>query len=103
MNKSKIIANKLFWFLRRNGVALEPSRDRHLIINQTLAMGSMDDIQKLFHEYDKETIREEFRKPAAGLYAPAVLHFFEYILDVQLNNSEQYIKKIHGKPTPGHS
>lgn len=95
MEIKKLKPNKLFWFLRKNGNALDFSRDRRLIIHQTLALGSMDDVQKLFQEYGKDEIRREFKAPIRGLYNPSVFHFFEYILGIKIKNSEQYIKRIH--------
>lgn len=86
--------NKLFWFLRKGGDVLDLDKDRHLIIHQTLALGSMGDVQKLFKEYGRDAIQQEFEKPISGIYTPAVLHFFEYILGVKIKNREQYIKKI---------
>ncbi len=99
----KLEVNKLFWFLRKDGLGLDFSKDRHLIIHQTLALGSMADVQKLFREYGRDTIQQEFKKPISGIYTPAVLHFFEYILGVKIKNSEQYIKNIYGKTSPRHS
>lgn len=97
MKSLKIKANKLFWFLRKGGGVLDFSKDRHLIIHQTLALGSMRDVRGLFQKYGKDVINQEFQKPVAGLYAPAVLHFFEHILGVQIKNSERYIKNVYGK------
>jgi hypothetical protein len=87
-------ANKLFWFLRRGESVLDFSRDRHLIIHQTLALGSMQDVRELFKKYSQDEIQQEFQKPVSGIYAPAVLHFFEHILGVKIKNSERYIKNI---------
>ena len=103
METLKLKINKLFWFLRKNGTDLDFAKDRHLIIHQTLALGSMQDVQKLFREYGKDAIQQEFQKPVAGIYTPSVLHFFEHILGVQIENSEKYIKNIYGKTSPRHS
>ncbi len=103
MERLKLRVNKLFWFLRKSGNVLDFSADKHLIIHQTLALGSMQDVQKLFQEYGKEAIQQEFQKPVAGLYTPAVLHFFEHILGVQIKSKELYIKNIYGKTSPRHS
>ncbi|EKE15863.1 MAG: hypothetical protein ACD_11C00102G0002 [uncultured bacterium] len=100
MNNLKIKVNKLFWFLGKGG---DFSKDRHLIIHQTLALGSMQDVQRLFREYGQESITHEFQKPVSGLYAPAVFHFFEHILGVEIKNSGRYIKNIHGKTSFRHS
>jgi len=85
---------KLFWFLRKKGDVLDGFRDRHLIIHQTLALGSMDDVRSLFRKYGKEVIRQEFQMPVKGLYAPSVLHLFEHILGIKVKNSKDYIKNI---------
>jgi len=103
MEMFKLDVNKLFWFLRKGNNVLDFSKDRHLIIHQSLALGSMTDVQKLFKEYGRATIQEEFKKPISGLYTPAVLHLFEYILGIKLENREQYIKNIYGKTSPRHS
>jgi len=103
MGELKLKVNKLFWFLRKDGDVLDSSRDKHLIIHQTLALGSMEDVQALFQKYGKEVICQEFKMPVNGLYAPAVFHFFEHILGVEIKNSEQYIKNIYGKISPRHS
>jgi hypothetical protein len=97
MEMLKFKVNKLFWFLRKNRDVLDFSKDRHLIIHQTLALGSMQDVRRLFHKYGRDVINQEFQKPVSGLYAPAVLHFFEHILGVEIKNSGQYIKNIYGK------
>ena len=75
---------------------LDVDRDRHMIIHQTLALGSMDDVRKVFDIYGKDTARREFQKPVKGLYQPAVLEFFQYLLKTNVDKS-QYIKNIHGK------
>jgi len=103
MNMANLKPNKLFWFLRKNGNILNVSDDRNLIIHQTLALGSMDDVRKIFHQYGKDIVRQEFEKPVRGLYAPSVLRFFEFVLGVKLKNSEQYLKNMYGKVTPRHS
>jgi len=86
--------NKLFWFLKRDE---DLSDNLHMIVHQTLAFGSMDDVQKLFKKYGKETIAKEFQRPVRGIYSPVVLNFFEYILKVKLKDNQQYIKNIYGK------
>ena len=103
MNKYKLKFNKFFWFLKKRGNGLDLQKDQNLIIHQTLALGSMEDVQNLFHEYGKETIKREFEKPVRGIYAPSVLHFFEYVLGSKVKNSEQYIKNIYGKTLPRNS
>ena len=100
MEAFKSSINKLFWFLRKDGEVLDFSKDQHLIIHQTLALGSMDDVRKLFQKYGKEVICQEFKTPIRGLYAPSVFHFFEHILGVKIKDSGQYIKNIHGKSSP---
>lgn len=99
MEKKKFDMQKLFWFIKKGGDGLDFSKDRHLIIHQMLALGSMADVEKLFREYGRDVIRQEFEKPVRGLYSPSVLHFFEHILGTQLENREQYIKKIYAKPS----
>ena len=103
MERLKLKVNKLFWFLRKSEDVLDFSKNRHLIIHQTLALGSMEDVQALFQEYGKNVIQQEFQRPVTGLYTPAVLHFFEYILGVRVKNSKSYIKNIYGKTSPRHS
>lgn len=97
MKKFQSKIKGLFWFLKKKGGGLDLQKDQNLIIHQTLALGSMEDVQNLFHEYGKETIRQEFGKPIRGIYTPAVFNFFEYVLGLQIKNSEQYIKNIYGK------
>ena len=94
MEQNNFKADKFFWFLRKGDDVLDNSKDRHLIIHQVLALGSMADVEKIFHEYGRETVCQEFEKPARGLYAPSVLGLFEHILGVRLKNREQYIKNI---------
>jgi hypothetical protein len=95
MKGSKTKPDKLFWFLRNRGDDLDFVKDCHLIIHQTLALGSMEDVQKLFLKYGRDVIKEEFQKPVRGLYSPSVFHFFEHVLGVRIKKSEQYIKHIH--------
>ncbi|HBR71380.1 MAG TPA: hypothetical protein DEA27_01045 [Candidatus Moranbacteria bacterium] len=95
--------NKLFWFLNKNEPVLDFSKDRHLIIHQTLALGTMKDVQNLFRKYGRDVINQEFQKPVKGIYTPAVFYFFEHILGVKIKNSEQYIKNIYGKTPSRHS
>jgi hypothetical protein len=97
MEISKLKLNKLFWFLGRKEKTLDFSKDKNLIINQTLALGSMEDVQNLFKKYGKDLIRQEFQKPPRGLYLPSVFHFFEYLLGVEVKDKKQYIKNIYGK------
>ena len=96
MEKKLKNLGRLFWFLKNRDEGLDVERDRHMIIHQVLAMGSMDDVREIFRVYGKDVVREEFQKPVRGLYYPAVLELFEYILRVKVNKSE-YIKNIHGK------
>lgn len=94
---------KLFWFLKKRGAGLDFSRDKHMIIHQTLALGSMKDVQKLFFEYGRDEIKKEFLKPAKGLYYPSVLNFFEHVLDVKVEDKKQYLKNIYEKTSLGNS
>jgi len=93
--------NKLFWFLPERGAGLNFEKDKHIIIHQTLALGSVEDIRTLFRECGEEEIRKEFQNPVKGLYHPAVLELFQYLLKVRLKNKSQYIKNIHGKFSSG--
>jgi len=95
MKASKLRPDKLFWFLRKRGKNLDLVKDCHLIIHQTLALGSMEDVQKLFRQYGRDKIKKEFQVPLRGLYSPSVFHFFEHVLGVKIKNSECYIKNIH--------
>lgn len=79
------------------------SRDKHMIIHQTLALGSMKDVQKLFSEYSKDEIKKEFLKPVRGLYYLPVLNFFEHVLGVKVENKKQYLKNIYEKTSLGNS
>ena len=103
MKTLKTKLNKLFWFLSKKEPGLDLQKDKHLIIHQTLALGSMDDVQELFGRYGKDVVRQEFQKPVRGLYTPSVFHFFEYVLGVRIKNREQYIKNIYGKTSPRYS
>lgn len=87
---------RLFWFLKNRGENLDMKKDRNMIIHQTLALGSMDDVRKVFEVYGEDTTRKEFQKPVKGLYHPAVLEFFQYLLKTNVDKS-QYIKDIYGK------
>ena len=91
---------KLFWFFSKD-VDLNYDKDKHLIIHQILALGGADDVRMLFRERDEEEIRKEFLKPAKGLYHPAVLELFQYLLNVRLKDKSQYIKDIYGKLASG--
>jgi len=82
---------------------LSLSQDKHMIIHQTLALGSMKDVQKLFSEYKRDEIKKEFLKPAKGLYYPAVLNFFEHVLNVKVEDKKQYLKNIYEKTSLGNS
>lgn len=103
MKTFKEKVNKLFWFLKKDEAVLDSVKDRHLIIHQILALGSMDDMQKLFQKYGRNTINQEFQKPVRGIYAPSVFNFIEHILGAQVKNGGQYIKKIYGKTESGNS
>lgn len=105
MNKGKlsIDINRLFWFLRRDKDVLDISKDRHFIIHQSFALGSMDDVKNIFNQYDKAVIRQEFKNPVRGLYSPVILNFFEHILNVKLKNREIYIKNIYEKTSSRNS
>ncbi|MFA7209135.1 MAG: hypothetical protein WC120_02510 [Parcubacteria group bacterium] len=100
MEALKLKVDKLFWFLKKNEAVLDFSKDRHLIIHQTLALGSMRDVRKLFQKYGRDVISQEFQIPAKGIYAPSVLHLFEHVLGVKVKNGQQYIKNIYGKTPP---
>lgn len=96
-NKLKFI-NKFFWFLKDKADNLNLEKDKGMIIHQTLALGSMSDFRKLLKIYGQDVMRTEFQKPAKGLYHPAVLELFQYLLKVKVDKSN-YIKNIHGKST----
>ena len=87
---------RLFWFLKNKAENLDINKDRNMIIHQALALGSMDDVRKVFEVYGEDTTKKEFQKPIKGLYHPAVLELFQYILKTKVDKS-QYIKDIHGK------
>lgn len=98
MGKKLQFLDKLFWFLKNKANNLDVEKDRHFIIHQALALGTMNDVRKIFQLYGKDVARSEFQKPAKGLYQPAVLELFQYLLRVKVDKS-QYIKAIHGKIT----
>lgn len=93
---------RLFWFLRNKGTGLDMESNRHLIIHQTLALGQMDDVRKIFEFYGEDIVKKEFQKPIRGLYSPAVLELFQYILGTSVDKS-QYIKDIYGKFASGNT
>ncbi|MCX6762076.1 MAG: hypothetical protein NTY33_04555 [Candidatus Moranbacteria bacterium] len=90
--------NKLFWFLKNKANGLDLEKDRNMLIHQTLALGSMNDVRNLLEVYGQDVTRNEFQKPVKGLYHPAVLELFQYLLGVKVDKS-QYIKDIYGKVT----
>ncbi|HCU70888.1 MAG TPA: hypothetical protein DIC35_04025 [Candidatus Moranbacteria bacterium] len=89
---------KLFWFLKNRNEGFDLDKDKNMIIHQTLALGSMDDVRRILHIYGRDVVAEEFQKPAKGLYHPAILEFFEYFFKTKVDKS-QYIKDIHGRFT----
>lgn len=103
MKKNLGQLNNLFWFLPKKGANLSLERDKHLIIHQTLALGSADDIRALFKECGEEEIKREFQNPVKGLYHPAVLELFENILKVRLKDKSQYTKNIYGQFASGNT
>lgn len=96
MRKGLETIGRLFWFLKNRAENLDMRKDRHMIIHQALALGSMDDVRKVFEVYGKDIARKEFQKPVKGLYHPAVLELFQYLLKTNVDKS-QYIKDFHGK------
>lgn len=98
MKNKAITFSKLFWFLKNRTNDFDLEKDRHMLIHQTLALGSMNDVRKMLQLYGEDVAREEFQKPAKGLYQPSVLAFFEYFFKIKVDKS-QYIKDIHGRIT----
>jgi hypothetical protein len=98
MEKKLQFIGKLFWFLKDKSKNLDLQEDRHMIIHQTLALGSMDDVRRILRLYGQDVVRDEFQKPVKGIYHPAVLELFQYLFKVKVDKS-QYIKDIHGKFT----
>jgi len=96
MKKGLETIGRLFWYLKNRAENLDISKDRNMIIHQALALGSMDDVRKIFEVYGKDTARKEFQKPVKGLYHPAVLELFQYLLKTKVDKV-QYIKNIHGE------
>lgn len=76
---------------------LDPEKDKHLIIHQVLALGTMKNLKKLFKIYSKQEVKEEFLRPRPGLYFPPVLKFCQFLLGVEKLDYNNYIKDIHGK------
>lgn len=101
MNKELKKLDKLFWFFPKKGTSLDEDKDKNMIIHQTLALGNMNDLKELFSVYGEETIREEFQKPAKGMYSSAVLELVQFLLKVRIKNKSPYIKNIYGKIAPG--
>ncbi|HEX7586642.1 MAG TPA: hypothetical protein VF390_03355 [Patescibacteria group bacterium] len=93
--------NKLFWFLDSRAQKLDPQKDRNMIIHQSLALGTLEDVKDILFFYGKKTVKKEFQKPVRGLYHPAVFKLFEYLLKIRVKNKERYIKNIYGKIAPG--
>jgi len=96
MKKGLKTIGRLFWFLKNRAENLDMKKDRNMIIHQALALGSIDDVRKVFEVYGEDTTRKEFQKPVKGLYQPAVLELFQYLLKTNVDKS-QYIKDIRGK------
>lgn len=95
MKNSKKASNfrRLFWHM--DGKKLDPKKDKNLIIHQTLAYGSWEDMQNLLEIYGRETVRAEFIKSKAGTYQPAVLALVQFILGAPEIDKSKYIKKIY--------
>jgi len=53
--------DKLFWFLSKKEPDFNFEKDKRVIIHQTLALGSADDVRALFKRYGAEEIRKEFQ------------------------------------------
>jgi len=83
----------LFWFLDYK--KLDPGEDKHLIIHQVLSYGTMDDLRELLKIYGFKTVRNEFKKPKAGLYQPKILAFCQYILGVKKLDKQKYLKNVY--------
>jgi len=54
--------DKLFWFLSKKEPDFNFEKDKRVIIHQTLALGSADDVRALFKRYGAEEIRKEFQE-----------------------------------------
>ena len=98
MDKRINFVSKYFWFLKNRAGDLDMEKDRNAIIHQTLALGSMNDVRKIIDIYGEGVTKEEFEKPVKGLYHPAVLEFFEFLLKTKVDKSK-YLKDINGKFT----
>ena len=85
----------LFWSYDFNKLDLK--KDKHLIIHQVLALGTMKHLKKLFKTYSKQEMKKEFLKPQPGLYFPPVLKFCQFLLDVDKLDNKNYVKNIHDK------
>ncbi|MBI5254197.1 hypothetical protein HY932_00200 [Candidatus Falkowbacteria bacterium] len=83
---------KLIWFA--NPRKINVRRDKNLIIHQTLSMGSLGDIKKLFSLYSKKEIRESFLRGRRGLYDPKVLELVKFMLGIKKIDKNKYVKKI---------
>ena len=93
--------SKLFWFFPKKEPGLIFEKDKRVIVHQTLALESADDVRALFKEYGEKEIRKEFQKTIKGIYSPAVLELFQHLLKVRLKNKFQYIKDINGQFASG--
>jgi hypothetical protein len=84
---------RLFWFLDFKKLDLQ--KDKNLIIHQVLANGSLEDIRELISFYGKKEVKREFMRSGKRIYTPAVLKLVSFILDCEVENKNQYLKKIY--------
>ncbi len=85
--------NKLFW--SQDPKKLDKTKDKHLIIHQVLAYGSMQDIKYLFKIYSRETVKKVFLKGKKGLYDPKVAALIKCLLSIRKLDYSKYVKKIY--------
>ncbi len=95
INKIDKSFKPLFWSYDFN--KLDPNKDKHLIIHQVLALGSINNLKKLFKIYSKPEIKKEFLKPQPGLYSPPVLKFCQFLLDADKLDDKNNLKNIYDK------
>ena len=73
---------------------LDLKKDKNLIIHQVLAYGSMDNVRELLKIYGIKIVKEEFKKPRAGLYYPSILEFFRFLFKIKHLDKSKYLKNI---------
>lgn len=84
---------KLFWFT--DFQRLDKKKAKELIIHQTLALGSLDDIRELFKLYSKAEVKRVFLKGKKGMYDPRVVALLKIMFGIKKLNMKKYVKEIY--------